>query len=216
LTEQDQKELNIPVSDTPEQTTQAREKAVQQRATGQPVLVPGPGSEAGQTGAEPKPVSVEEALKEAAENRDRWLRSVAELENYRKRTAQERNRLLKYKNEDLLRDLLMVVDNMERALGHCRTEGRSDALADGVCMISAMFQDVLQRYSVTEIKALGEPFNPHVHEALARVPTADSEPNVVIQVLEKGYMYQDRLLRPAKVAVSAAPSSDETAGEQRQ
>jgi molecular chaperone GrpE len=216
LTERDQNKINIPVSDTPIQTNQAREKAVQQRGVAQPMPVPEPGLESEHTGAEPEPVSVDDALKEAAENRDRWLRSVAELENYRKRTAQERNRLLKYKNEDLLRDLLVVVDNMERALGHCRSEGRADALADGVCMIFTMFQDLLQRYSVTEIKALDEPFNPHMHEALARVPTEDFEPNVVIQVLEKGYMYQDRLLRPAKVAVSAAPSSEETAGEQQQ
>jgi molecular chaperone GrpE len=203
LTEQtkDKKNLAAPPGETRKDPPSAT--ALQQRPTDKPVGVPAPakGEE------EPHPVSVEDALKEASENRDRWMRSVAELENFRKRTAQEKNRLLKYKNEDLLRDLLGVVDNMDRALGHCRDSGRSDSLADGVCMISGMFHDLLQRYGVTEIDALGEAFNPHLHEALAKIPSPGHPPNTVVEVLEKGYLYQDRLLRPAKVAVSAAPAA---------
>jgi molecular chaperone GrpE len=211
LTEQDHKETSVQSPDGPAQPNEAREKAVQQRATGQPLAV---AAETPQGQAEAKAVSTEDALKESAENRDRWMRAVAELENYKKRTIQERTKLLKYRNEDLLRDLLGVVDNMDRALGHCQTEGRSDALADGVCMIATQFHDLLSKHGVTEMKALGETFDPHVHEALAQVPVADGEPNRVIEVLEKGYFYQDRLLRPAKVAVSAVLNREnaDTAG----
>jgi molecular chaperone GrpE len=147
---------------------------------------------------------LEAARREAAENRDRWIRSVAELENYKKRTLQERSKLLKYRNEELLRDLLPVLDNMERALAHCEEAGRSDSLTEGVCLVIGMFREILEKYGVKEIKAIGEPFDPHLHEAIARVPGANKPVNMVVEELEKGYMYQDRLLRPAKVVVSAA------------
>ena len=97
---------------------------------------------------------------------------------------------------------MAVVDNLERAQMHCEAAGRSDALADGVCMITKMFREILERYGVKEIKALGEPFDPHLHEAIARVPAQDKTANQVVEEMEKGYMYQDRLLRPAKVGVS--------------
>jgi molecular chaperone GrpE len=205
LTEQtkDKKNLATPPGETRSAPPSAT--ALQERPTDKPVGVSAPG----RAEEEPHPVSLEDALKEAADNRDRWMRSLAELENFRKRAAHEKSRLLKYKNEDLLRDLLGVVDNMDRALGHCRDSGRSDPLADGVCMISGMFHDLLQRYGVSEINALGEPFNPHLHEALAKIPSADHQANTVVEVLEKGYLYEDRLLRPAKVAVAAPPVAAE-------
>lgn len=146
--------------------------------------------------------ALEAAKKEAAENRDKWMRAVADLENFKKRSLQEKNRLLKYKNEDLLRELLTVVDNLDRALGHCEQTGRSDSVAEGVCVISEMFQGLLSKYGVTEIESQGKPFDPNVHEAMAQVSVPDKEPNTVIEVMEKGYMYHDRLLRPAKVVVS--------------
>jgi molecular chaperone GrpE len=147
------------------------------------------------------------ALKEAETNRDRWVRAVAELENFKKRSLQEKNKLLKYRYEDLLKDLLPVLDNLDRALNHCTAAGRTDSLTDGLCLVANMFKDILARYQVTEIKALGEPFDPHVHEAVARVPAPPGQANRVVEELEKGYMYQDRLLRPAKVVVAMAESS---------
>lgn len=152
--------------------------------------------------SQPEPDPLEKALKEAEENRDRWIRAVAELENYKKRSLQEKSKFLKYKNEEILRDLLAVVDNLERAQMHCDEAGRSDALADGVCMIAKMFGEVLTRYGVKEIKALGETFDPNLHEAIARVPAGDKPANQVVEQMEKGYMYQDRLLRPARVVVA--------------
>jgi len=145
---------------------------------------------------------LEKAQREAAENRDRWIRAVAELENFKKRAMQEKTRILKYRNEDLLRDLLPVKDNLERALNFCDQADRSNGVAKGVCMISNMFADLFQRYGVTKIEALGKPFDPVYHEAIAQMPVADKAPNIVLEELEQGYMYQDKLLRPAKVVVS--------------
>ncbi len=144
-----------------------------------------------------------EAQKESCENRDCWLRAAAELENFRKRTVQEKSRLLKYGNEQLLRDLLPVVDNLERALAHAERTEVSETFVDGVSLIAGMLKDVLERYGVREIKALGEAFDPNVHEAISRMAQAGTGPNVVVQEIETGYLYHDRLLRPAKVVVSA-------------
>ena len=146
---------------------------------------------------------LEVAKKEAAENRDRWMRAVADLENYKKRTIQERSALLKYKNDDLLRDLLPVTDNIRRAVDFCNKEGRSDPVVDGICMISDMLEDLLKKYGVTEIEALGQPFDPNFHEAIAKI-ASNQPPNTIIEVMEKGYKYQDRLLRAAKVVIAAA------------
>lgn len=180
-----------------------KEKALEEHSRTELTPVSGkgsPGEKIEQIRPELDPL--EKALKEAEENRDRWIRAVADLENYKKRAIQEKSTLLKYRNEELLRDLVAVVDNLERAQMHCEAAGRSDALADGVCMITKMFREILERYGVKEIKALGELFDPHLHEAIARMPAQDKAANQVVEEMEKGYMYQDRLLRPAKVVVS--------------
>lgn len=179
--------------------------AVQEVPPSQPVAAKGT-EPAGRKAEEEKAPTdpLQDALNEAAANRDRWMRALADLENYKKRSVHERSNLLKYRNEELLRDLLGVVDNLARALDHCSESGRSDAVADGVCMIANMFREILERYGVREIESIGRPFDPKYQEAIARVPSPDKEPNTVMEELEKGYMYQDRLLRPAKVVVTAA------------
>ena len=197
LTEQDRKESNEPVTEMG--------KAIQQHAPSQPQAVRESTDQEKEARekAEPAPDPLESAQKEATQNRDRWIRAVADLENYKKRSAQEKSRLLKYRNEELLRDLLVITDNLERALSHCNEEAQSDPLREGVAMTLKMFRDILKKHGVTEITALGETFNPHLHEAIARVPCPeDGRPNQVVQELEKGFMYEDRLLRPAKVVVS--------------
>jgi molecular chaperone GrpE len=199
-------ERNEPKGSEPinlEDIRRKKEKALEEHTRTEltPVSTEGAGGEKveeGQTELDP----LKKALKEAEENRDRWMRAVADFENYKKRALQEKSKFLKYRNEELLRDLLTIVDNIERAQMHCETTGRSDALADGVCMIAKMFREVLDRYGVKEMKALGETFDPHLHEAIARVPAANKPANQVVEEMEKGYMYQDRLLRPAKVVVS--------------
>ncbi len=178
--------------------------AVEEHAPSQPMKVSDDTSSAGEGEDEKVQTDpLEAARKEAEENRERWVRAVAELENFKKRTAQERSRMQKYRYEGLLRDLLPIVDNMDRAVRHCSETGASDGVAEGLCMIAGMFRDLLQNYGVKEIESLGEPFDPQFHEAIARLPSADKPANVVVEELEKGYLYQDRLLRPSKVAVSA-------------
>ncbi|MCX5872510.1 MAG: nucleotide exchange factor GrpE [Deltaproteobacteria bacterium] len=147
---------------------------------------------------------LEKALKEAEDNRDRWLRAVADLENFKKRSMQERTKLIKYKEEDLLRELLPIVDNLERALAHGTKGEKKDPVAQGVRMVMGMFREVLKKYGVAEIESLGANFNPQFHEAIAQEPVQNGPSNVVSKELEKGYMYKDRLLRPSKVVVSMA------------
>ncbi len=143
-----------------------------------------------------------EALQLAEDNRDKWMRAVADLENYKKRSIQERSKLIKYKNEDLARDLLPVLDNLERAIS--ASLGKApESLLDGVKMTANMFRDVLGRFGVNPIESVGSVFNPEFHEAIATVKDADKAPNTIVEELEKGYMYQDRLLRPSKVVVAA-------------
>jgi molecular chaperone GrpE len=145
---------------------------------------------------------LEDARKQAAENRDRWIRAVADLENYRKRALAEKSQLLKYRNEELLRDLLSILDNLERAIKHACDGERCDPLTEGVSMTAAMFKEVLSKYGLKEIDSEGQQFDPHFHEAVARAPADNKPNNTVVHEVEKGYMYQDRLLRPSKVVVA--------------
>jgi len=142
------------------------------------------------------------AEKESWENRDRWVRSVADLENFKKRALHEKTRILKYQHEELLKDLLPVLDNLERALGAAESSAVPAAFVEGVEMIAQMFRGVFEKHGVTPVKALGEPFDPALHEALAQIPSPGAIPNTVVEELEKGYLYKDRLLRPAKVVIS--------------
>ena len=143
---------------------------------------------------------------------DNWLRAAADMDNYKKRTLKERSQLLKYGNEDLLRALLPIVDNMDRALKHCNDPAEGDPLVEGVCMIEGMLQQLLDRFGVKPIEALDQQFDPTIHEAIARTPMPGKDENMVVEVLERGYMYRDRLLRPAKVVVStnAESGADQT------
>ena len=139
----------------------------------------------------------------AWENHDLRLRSSADLENFKKRTRQEKSRLLNYKNDELLRDLLPILDNMRRAQEHSPKSEDIEVFTDGLRLINDMFRDVLERYGVKEIEALNEKFDPNWHEALSQIPVEGKEPNIVVEELEKGYTYEDRLLRPSRVVVSA-------------
>lgn len=208
VTENDGKTIKINVEAEGDQREENKGSSLEEHAPSDLISVSETEASKGGEAEEREEVDpLEQATKEAKENRDRWMRAVAELENFRKRTAHERSRLQKYRHEELLRDLLPVVDNIERAVHHSSETGESDGLVEGIHMIVGMFRDVLDRYGVKEIKALGEPFDPSFHEAIARVPSPDTSPNTVVEQMEKGYMYHDRLLRPARVVVSANEES---------
>jgi molecular chaperone GrpE len=142
------------------------------------------------------------AREEARVNHDRWLRERADLENVKKRSARERSDAIKFGVEGLARDLLPMVDNLERALQHVSAAPENASLVQGVELTLRGVKDALQRHGVTRIAAQGQPFDPSLHEAVAHQETAEHAPNTVIAEYQAGYMLHDRLLRPALVTVA--------------
>ncbi len=142
------------------------------------------------------------ARDEARVAQDRWVRERADLENLKRRSAKERQDAVRYGNESLLRDLLPVVDNLERALGAAGGGGNGKSLVDGVELVLKAFMDTLQRNGVERVPAKGAPFDPAVHEAVAYVESPSHPAQQVIEEHQAGYRLNDRLLRPAMVTVS--------------
>ena len=144
---------------------------------------------------------------EALENRDRYLRAAAELDNFRKRTVKMRSET----RDETLRNVLMqigpMLDNFRRALGQKTDDVAS--FRQGIEIIFKQFNDILSGYGLVEIDAEGEPFDPNLHEALAQVPSDEYPPGTVIQEMEKGYMLNDRVVRPARVVVSTVKEGND-------
>jgi len=147
----------------------------------------------------------QEKEKEAKDHYDRYLRLSAELENYKKRAEKEKGETYKFANENLVKDLLPVLDNLERALEHGREARNHKALLEGVEMTHKGFWGVLEKYGITLVDALGEEFDPNNHEAVMVQEDTQNPPNVVINQLQKGYRLHNRLIRPAMVIVSKKP-----------
>jgi molecular chaperone GrpE len=155
--------------------------------------------------APPPPGAAPPAANEAAELKDRYLRLAADFDNFRRRTLKERQDLLLYGGENLIKELLPIVDNLERAVEHGRKEeqrGDSDNLLQGIELTYRSVMQLLTRQGVTEIQALGQPFDPQIHEAVRRVARSDKPAGTVVEVYQKGYLLKDRMLRPAMVAVA--------------
>jgi molecular chaperone GrpE len=146
------------------------------------------------------------AQAEALENRDHFLRARADLDNFRKRAQREKEDLLKFSNETILRELLPVIDNLERALQHAATDSEA-GLLQGVELTLGQFGKVLEKFNVVAIEAIGELFDPARHEAMGQIESTEQPPNTVIQLLQKGYLLNDRLLRPAMVLIAKAPAT---------
>jgi len=144
---------------------------------------------------------LEEKTREASEYFDKWLRLRAEFENFKKRMQKEKDDLVKFGNENLLKALLPVLDNLTRAIDHGRNAQDKSPLLEGVEMICKEFLNILDRFGVKTVPAVGEAFDPEKHEALSQ-EESDQEPNQVIAAVQNGYFYHDRLLRPARVIVS--------------
>ena len=162
------------------------------------------------------PASGEESLEEkVAELEDRLLRTAAEFENYRKRLGREQEEWLRFRHEPLVRDLLPVLDALERAIRS--SEGTRDyqAFHDGVELIFQQLCEVMARAGVARDEPVGEPFDPHRHEAVATVPDAEVPADHVATVLEPGYHLHDRVVRPAKVVVSIGREDDDVEEEKK-
>ena len=144
------------------------------------------------------------AVAELADQKDQHLRLQAEFDNFRRRSLKERQEAFQYGNQDIVKDLLTTVDNLERAAAHARRaeRGDPDALLEGVDLVSRELLGVFGKYGVTVIEALNRPFDPSVHEAMGQIEDASVPPNTVVQVLQTGYQLRDRMLRPAMVMVS--------------
>jgi len=155
---------------------------------------------------------VEELRRQLDEKQDRLLRALAEADNVRRRAQRDREEHARYANEALLRDLIPVLDNLDRALAAVRAAGGSTgeagdvaSLREGVELIQRELLKVLERAGVTRYSAVGQPFDPTRHEAIARVSSPDAAPDTVVAEQLPGYLLHGRVLRAALVAVAAAP-----------
>jgi molecular chaperone GrpE len=161
---------------------------------------------------EEKQRTLEEKEKEAAEYKDKYLRSLAEAENARKRIRQQAEESARIQRESLLRDLLSVIDNLERAVAAARDGGNGKPIVEGVEMVLRSMIDFLRGHGVTQVSAVGQPFDPLLHEAVESVETNQHEPNTVVDEFVRGYYIGDRLLRPARVVVSRPPGEQGSGG----
>jgi molecular chaperone GrpE len=161
--------------------------------------------------AKPEAVREEPAAQLRAElqaAKDRELRCHAELDNFRKRAARELDEKLRYANMSLLRDLLPVLDNVERAIQAAQQNTDPTALLDGFKMVQQQVEDVLKRHHCLRIEALGTPFDPHVHHAVMQQASDEHPANTVVMVTQNGYQLYDRVVRPSQVIVSKKTSQD--------
>ena len=148
--------------------------------------------------------ALETKTREVEAQQDRYLRTVAEFDNVRKRSAREREEYTRYANESLLRDILPVLDNLDRALQAARTEPAT-SLATGVELIQRELLRVLEKFGVTPFTSVGQPFDPERHEAIAREQRPDLPDMSVAAETARGYLLHGRVLRPAMVTVAVAP-----------
>jgi molecular chaperone GrpE len=171
-----------------------------------PLEVEGAASESGEVEAlraqlELSQTKGREVLQKLKDEHERMLRAAADLENYKKRALRERDEIQRFGVEKVVKDLLPVVDGLDRALAAAPAEG---ALADGVRLVRASLEQALSKHGVVGFSALGARFDPAVHEALLQVPTDEQPPGMVVLEHARGFKLHDRLVRPAMVGVAVA------------
>lgn len=170
----------------------------------------------GEAPAAPPEISVDDLQQEVSEGKERYLRLAADFENYRKRVSREKNDLLATATEGVVAELLPVVDNLERALAAAQGDANgaqgAEGVRKGVELTLRLFRGVLGRFGVEKMSAAGEPFDPHRHEALSQVESADVAADTVGEVFEPGYTIRGRVIRPARVKVLKPLSSEGQGG----
>src|SRR5919106_4399889 len=142
--------------------------------------------------------------REAEASQDRYLRAMAEFDNARKRAVREREELIKGANENLIRELLPVLDNLDRALAAAKGDPAAAAVSAGVELIQRELLRTLEKFGVTTFSSVGAPFDPERHEAIARVPASGRPDMTVVDEIARGYLLGGRVLRPAMVTVAMA------------
>jgi molecular chaperone GrpE len=160
-----------------------------------------------------KTLLIEQLQKEVNEYKDRLLRKAAEFENYKRRTENDQLNIFKYAAENFIVKLLPVVDDFERSLAHIDSNGSKDitAVKEGIKLVYDKLIKIFTDQGIVKIDAVGKPFDVHYHEALLQKKAENTEPHTVIEELETGYMYKDKVIRHSKVVVSEE-TSDESAG----
>lgn len=185
---------------------------------------PGPNDGAAAAAPEATAAASEAALreelaskdKEIAELKDKYLRALAEADNVRKRMRQQSEETVRLQRESLLRDLLPITDNLERAVGAARGGGNGKPIVEGVEMVLRSLLDFLRNHGVVPRESIGQPFDPQFHEAVDHVESTEHPPNTVISEFHRGYQVGERVLRAARVAVAKAPSRGEPAPNNRE
>lgn len=157
-----------------------------------------------------------ELEKQNSELRDSLLRKAAEFENYKRRSENDQLNILKYAAESFIRNILPVYDDLERSLSHIDDENNIDSTKKGLMLVFEKFGKILENQGIKRIDAKGKPFDVHLHEALMQQPAEGVAPHTVLDVLEPGYMYKDRVLRHAKVIVSSETASNEELNSENQ
>ena len=167
----------------------------------------GPARADDQAPASPE-AQLDELRRQLDDKQDRLLRALAEADNIRRRAQRDRDDYVKYATESLMRDLVPVLDNLDRALESARAAAGAASVVTGVELIQRELLRVLERSGVTRYSAVGQPFDPTRHEAIARVVSTEAAPDTVVNETAPGYLLNGRVLRPAMVAVAAAPDED--------
>jgi molecular chaperone GrpE len=145
----------------------------------------------------------------ADKNYELFLRAQDEIENMKKRFKKEREDLLKFSNESLIKQLLSVVDNLEKAISHSQEQSSLKALTEGVELTLQGLRDTLSKAGLSEVKTTGETFDPNFHEAVSEQENNSVEPGIILHELQKGYTLNDRLIRPAMVVISKSEAKSD-------
>ena len=194
MTGQPEREASAQTTETPSDDSMAQDPADG---------TAGIGADAGAAAAEQ---AVADAEARAAENWDKYLRAVAELDNYRKRAQRDLENAHKFALERFAREILAVCDSLELGIAAGADAG-TGVLLDGMQATLKLFNQTLEQFGIVVVDPLGEPFDPEFHEAMTMQPSADMEPGSVLTVFQKGYTLNGRLLRPARVVVAQAPAA---------
>ncbi|MCE9624676.1 MAG: nucleotide exchange factor GrpE [Deltaproteobacteria bacterium] len=149
---------------------------------------------------------LEEAEGKAREANEKFVRTYAEFDNFRKRITKEKEEGLRYGNEKFVKEILPVLDGLEQALAHAETSDKK-AIVAGVQLVLRQFLKVLEGFGVTPVDAVGQPFDPHHHEAMAHQESEEHDPHTVVTEYRRGYKMNDRLVRPSLVTVSKKPEN---------
>jgi molecular chaperone GrpE len=204
-------------AEAPEAPSEENREAGQEEVSNGAEREEGQGAEASGADSAQAEVSpeerMEELVKENEELQDKFVRLMADFDNYKKRASKEKSDIIQFGNEGLLKDFLSIIDNIERLLTYSYGESSWKNFQEGIELLLTEVNKTLANYGVEPIEALGKAFDPNLHQAMQRSETVEVEANTVVEVYQKGYVYRGRLLRPSLVVVAVPPKGEEETEE---